>query len=237
MKKLSSPTDLAAQLAAAQQKLAEAEHEFATIAVGEAAAALGGIETLRAWRSKRTDAEDVLAAARAQIEEIARRHSAAEAKEAEALRVNRYAETAADLDRVVVDTLALAETTRRDIAAMHVRARQLQANITRANADRPAGKPPIVDVERDPRLAAGKLIESTGLIAVPRPVTVFDREFFVLEAPAKAAVMLPKKPVPPPAEDDLANDTGALKVVTVPGKIEDRQGERGTCALRVFRTG
>ena len=235
MKKPITPPDLPEKIAIATDALSAAEAALAVINAGEEDAALAGFEARQTWRRRREEAEDRCHVATRTLANLRRQAEDAERDEQAVAASRAYDSATAELDRIVTDALTLADETRKKTAALMTRARRVQADICRVNANLPGGRPPIVAIERDPRLAAGTMTEHSGFFITPRPLTIFDPEFFVSEAPPQVAVILPKKPTPPTGEPP--KNTGALRVVTMPGALADMPGEPGTGMLKVFRAG
>jgi len=219
MKKPTIALSLSDRLQNSINDLDNAERLAIESAASENAAKLAGLENYLAWQKKHSDVlarRDVL---KSQRDDLARQQAEAESQEAEAMRATRYDAAGSERDRVVGAAVSLAENTRREVGALLSRARHIEAEIRRVNADLPNGREPIDELTRDPRLAAGEIIEKRGLYVDRRPVNVFDREFFISEPPAELPVALPPKSTTalptaaPPQAADL--DDGAFRPATI----------------------
>lgn len=167
----------------ANAALANANAAVEQFDAGEEVAACAGGEALGEFRKKRQLLINARDAATIRVDVATRAKREAEANEAESRRVSDYDSAAAEHETSAAECKALAEEFRGKIANCLKRARHASAAVQAANLNLPAGREPLVFIERDTRLAGGYLFESSGLATIRRVATVFDPEFWVQVVP------------------------------------------------------
>jgi hypothetical protein len=210
---------IAADLESAIASKANADAAIEQIDAGRAGAEVAGGETLVEFDRKHAGAINAQRSADARVKMMTRDLREAEEREAETKRAVGYDTAFADHEKLVAEVPALAKEVRGKIGDLLKRAARVTAAVQAANASLPAGRAPLPLIERDPRLAAGDLFESSGLATIKRAVTVFDPVFWIpaVQPPAprakatkNAVVQLLKKPT----DQEPAREPGAFRPST-----------------------
>ena len=195
-KKPKPSVSIAEKLEAAKAAHVNALAAVEEIAAAGDAAALAGVDAVRALRLNLESARDSVTVLAAQVGALTKQLREAEDTEAEDDRRRNYDAAKAMHESILPDILALAEKFRGDAGVTLARARRASAAVQSANADLPAAKPALAYMENDPRLAAGTLTETTGLAINSRSVTIFDPTFWLPAVPPPLPITRPaKRPV------------------------------------------